>query len=67
MQLRLASCPWPGNFHMLLVQPKKEKKKTIKEKSFSNAIWYHLYVESKVWHTPTSNAIIYVESEKRTQ
>ena len=27
LQLWLGFDPWPGNFHMLLVQPKKKKKK----------------------------------------
>ena len=27
MQLRLGFKSWPGNFHMLWVQPKKKKKK----------------------------------------
>ena len=30
-QLRLRFDPWPGNFHMLQVQPKKEKKKKKKD------------------------------------
>ena len=35
--------PWPGNFHILQVQPKKERKEGRKP----NTAWSHLHVESK--------------------
>jgi len=41
--LRFSS--WPGNFHMPWVQPKCTHPKRRK----TNTIWYHLYIESKIW------------------
>ena len=34
-QLLLRFDPWPGNFHMMWVQPKKEKKKAIIKKTIT--------------------------------
>ena len=47
---------WPGNFHMLWVQPQTNKMQleilTLSEvrKKKTTTIWYHLYVESKIWY-----------------
>ena len=32
--------PWPENFHMLQLWPKKKKKKDVMKKSFLRAFWY---------------------------